>query len=168
MRACMQTCRHAELQACRHAEMQRCRHADMKICRHMQKCRTAGMQICKNSELLWHARPLQTLKSVILACLATPNAAHDYGDTVVQVAEIMIPVRLAAEINDPGMVHQSMRGNVILAWLATSGAEIKDPGMVGHFKCGETWPWHGWPHQIKSRVSESHFAISQYAQTQSG
>ena len=125
----------------------------------MQKCRTAGMQICKNSELLWHARPLQTLKSVILACLATPNAAHDYGDTVVQVAEIMILVRLAAEINDPGMVHQSMRGNVILAWLATSGAEIKDPGMVGHFKCGETWPWHGWPRQIKSRVSESHFAI---------
>ena len=49
------------------------------------KCRSAGMQICKNSELLWHARPLQTLKSVILACLATPNAAHDYGDTVVQV-----------------------------------------------------------------------------------
>ena len=48
----------------------------------------AGMQICKNSELLWHARPLQTLKSVILACLATPNAARDYGDTVVQVAEI--------------------------------------------------------------------------------
>ena len=43
MRACMQTCRHAELQACRHAEMQRCRHADMKICRHMQKCRTVGM-----------------------------------------------------------------------------------------------------------------------------
>ena len=60
----------------------------------------------------------------------------------------MIPVRLAAEINDPGMVHQSMRGNVILAWLTTSGAEIKDPGMVGHFKCGETWPWHGWPHQM--------------------
>ena len=53
------------------------------------------MQICKNSELLWHARPLQTLKSVILACLATPNAAHDYGDTVAQVAETMIPVRLA-------------------------------------------------------------------------
>ena len=55
----------------------------------------------------------------------------------------MILVRLAAEINDPGMVHQSMRGNAILAWLATSGAEIKDPGMVGHFKCEETWPWHG-------------------------
>ena len=66
----------------------------------MQKCRTAGMQICKNSELLWHARPLQTLKSVILACLATPNAAHDYGDTVVQVAEIMIPVRLAKITTD--------------------------------------------------------------------
>ena len=27
-------------------------------------------------------------------------------------------------------------------------AEIKDPGMVGHFKCGETWPWHGWPRQM--------------------
>ena len=135
----MQNCRHADMQTCRNAEMQACRHADMQTCRNaeLQAC-SADMQICKNSELLWHAWPLQTLKSVILGYLATPNAAHDYGDTVVQVAEIMIPVRLAAEINDPGMVHQSMRGNVILAWLATSGAEIKDPGMVGHFKCGET------------------------------
>ena len=81
-------------------QMQRCRHADMKICKHMQKCRTAGMQICKNSELLWHARPLQTLKSVILACLAITNAAHDYGDTVAQLAEIMIPVRLAKITTD--------------------------------------------------------------------
>ena len=41
MRACMQTCRHAELQACRHAdaEMQACRHEDMQTYAEMQNCR---------------------------------------------------------------------------------------------------------------------------------
>ena len=27
--------------------------------------------------------------------------------------------------------------------------------MVGHFKCGETWPWHGWPRQMLKLMSDA-------------
>ena len=27
--------------------------------------------------------------------------------------------------------------------------------MVGHFKCGETWPWHGWPRQMLKLITEA-------------
>ena len=39
--------------------------------------------------------------------------------------------------------------------MATSDAEIKDPGMVGHFKCGEMWPWRGWPRQMLKLMSDA-------------
>ena len=81
MRACMQTCRHAELQACRIAGMQTCRNAEMQACRHedmqtyaeMQNCRHADMQKFRTA-LTRSVWPRPVLKLRILVWLATSSA----------------------------------------------------------------------------------------------